>query len=170
MAGVDARGVHGGLPDYPGNSAHTALTGWQTLCPEYVIDFPCVCICVCARLCVCSATESSPCKKGKVPIIILKPSPPMTFLRLRCVRLHSIKKGQRRTWLPCTIRLRSLMHILYFIFFCISLFSLNAARVLPLNDFNVSAAPTGGTFSQVAAVDLPLARAEVTQMVTKVVG
>lgn len=41
------------LRDYPGNSANTALTGWQTLCPEYVIDFPRVCICVCVSPCVC---------------------------------------------------------------------------------------------------------------------
>lgn len=40
------------LRDYPGNSAHTALTGWQTLCAEYVIDFPCVCICVRKSPCV----------------------------------------------------------------------------------------------------------------------
>lgn len=60
--------------------------GPLNVCSEYV-----------QHLCVCVlATEP-----GKRANYIIKASLAVTFLHLLCMLLHSIRKGQRRTWCSC---------------------------------------------------------------------
>ncbi len=55
-------------------------------------------VCVCER--VCSSLQQR-CLPGKSANYNIKAVSTVTFLHLLCMLLHSIKKGQRWTWVPC---------------------------------------------------------------------
>lgn len=88
--------------------------------------YACVCASPCNRAVSLGKSRKKKKKRGG-PIIILKPSLPMTFLHLLCVLLHSISKGQPWTWAPC----KKLYLQIYRLFF--SFFFLNASCVLCLH-------------------------------------
>lgn len=141
--------MHVGPPDYPGNSAHTALTGWQTSRPEYVMDPSPPCLHMCAHVSPCPATESSPCKKRRER----EKKRQSANYNIKVVSTNDLS-----AFAPCAITLNqersaadvAPMHKLLILTNVpppppapplVSLFSPNAAGVQLLNDFNNSAAP-----------------------------